>query len=536
MQAGTVLDGRYRLIEPIGAGGFGQVWKAHDPNVDRLVAVKVLTSDAGSRRQVARFAREAAVAGGLAHPNIVTVHDFGSATHNGQTCAYLVMELLPGHPLSAALEGGRLPLPKALDVAACVADALEAAHDAGLTHRDIKPSNIMIRGNGKATVVDFGITKGSDGQHDVTTTGVLIGTPAYMAPEALADTFDPRSDLYSLGCVLYEMVTGHRPFTGTSWHLVHQRIKEQPAPLRTLRPDSPVELERFVARLLAKDPAQRPASAGEVWDVLKEINDRHFGATPPSRGKDIIAHNMDITQAEATDGAIIPLRMTAHNACPACATRTDQRAAQACTTCKAEGREPVDLLIDTPHVRRLRPGDQAGTVDADGHHVQDNARLPLGGDDRQIQHFGRRDGAPVLRHFLRGDDRVGDAGPGPLTARFVLLHPSHGLHPRPFAEQRRQAQLLVRGRHHRVDGAVESGAIPKRHSDPRPAQPQPTERKRSTDSIGGPSRNSEVRDVGVRQIPQQRPQRNRQRRTGRRACTRTTTCRPSTDMLTTARW
>ncbi|MFE9451656.1 protein kinase [Streptomyces sp. NPDC006739] len=104
MQAGAMLDGRYRLIEPIGAGGFGQVWKTYDPNVDRLVAVKVLTGDAGSSRQVARFAREAAVAGGLAHPNIVTIHDFGSAAYNGQTCAYLVMELLPGQPLSSALQ------------------------------------------------------------------------------------------------------------------------------------------------------------------------------------------------------------------------------------------------------------------------------------------------------------------------------------------------------------------------------------------------------------------------------------------------
>jgi serine/threonine-protein kinase len=348
VQEGTVLDGRYRLIEAIGAGGFGQVWAAHDPKIDRLVAVKVLTGDAGSSRQVARFAREAAVAGGLAHPNIVTVHDFGSTTHNGQPCAYLVMELLPGKPLSAALEAGRLPLPKALSVATCVADALKAAHDADLTHRDIKPSNIIIRSNGKATVVDFGITKGSDERHDITTTGVLIGTPAYMAPEALAGTFDHRSDLYSLGCVLYEMVTGRRPFTGTSWHLVNQHLKEQPAPLRTLRPDAPVELERFVARLLAKDPAQRPASAGKVGDVLKEINDRHFGATPPSRGKDV-ATEVLVTRAEATDGAIIPLRITARNACPACATRTDEQAAQSCTTCKGEGR-----IVREQHTYKVR--------------------------------------------------------------------------------------------------------------------------------------------------------------------------------------
>ncbi|MEN8655486.1 protein kinase [Streptomyces sp. 21So2-11] len=339
MQEGTVLDGRYRLIEPIGAGGFGRVWKAHDPKVDRQVAVKILTGDgnADSDRQVARFAREAAVAGGLSHPRIVTVHDFGSALHDGQLYAYLVMRLLPGKSLSAVLEAGRLPLPMALYTAACVADALDAAHEAGLTHRDIKPSNIVVRSSGAASVVDFGITKGSDARHDITTTGILIGTPAYMAPEALSGTFDHRSDLYSLGCVLYEMVTGQRPFTGTSWHLVNQHLNEQPAPLRTLRPDAPMELEQLVSCLLAKDPAHRPTSAEEVYDLLKETSDRHFGDAPPSRGPDI-ASEVCLRPYEATDGAIIPIRLTTHKACPACATREEKNAARACTACTGEGR------------------------------------------------------------------------------------------------------------------------------------------------------------------------------------------------------
>lgn len=341
MQAGTVLDGRYRLIEPVGAGGFGQVWRAHDPRVDRLVAVKVLTSDgsADHDRQVARFAREAAVAGGLSHPHIVTVHDFGSAVHHGRPYAYLVMQLLPGKSLSAALEAGRPPLPTALYTASCVADALGAAHDAGLTHRDIKPSNIMVLPDGEATVVDFGITKGSDARHDITTTGVLIGTPAYMAPEALSGSFDHRSDLYALGCVLFEAVTGRRPFTGTSWQLINQHLKEPPAPLRTLRPDAPVELERLVSQLLAKDPAHRPDSADEVYDLLEEINDRCFGDTSPipSRGADITSE-VHLRPDEATGGAVIPLRMTAHQNCPDCAPAGDETRVMACTTCKGEGR------------------------------------------------------------------------------------------------------------------------------------------------------------------------------------------------------
>ncbi|MEV7003282.1 serine/threonine-protein kinase [Streptomyces sp. NPDC093982] len=151
-------------------------------------SVKVLREDHGADndRQVARFAREAAVAGGLSHPHIVTVHDFGSATYDGRFHAYLVMELLRGKPLSIVLKEGRLPLPDAVRTAVCIADALGTAHGAGLTHRDIKPSNIIVRPNGKATVVDFGITKSSDERHDITTSGVLIGTPAYMASASTA--------------------------------------------------------------------------------------------------------------------------------------------------------------------------------------------------------------------------------------------------------------------------------------------------------------------------------------------------------------
>jgi serine/threonine-protein kinase len=370
-----------------------------DPRVDRKVAVKVLAGDGGADhdRQVARFAREAAVAGGLSHPNIVTVHDFGSAMHDGRLHAYLVMQLLPGKSLSTVLEAGRLPPPKAMDTAACVADALEAAHEAGLTHRDIKPSNI-IRSSSEATVVDFGITRSSDARHDITTTGVLIGTPAYMAPEALSGTFDCRSDMYSLGCVLYEMVTGQRPFTGTSWRLVNQHLNEQPAPLRTLRPDAPAELERLVSRLMAKDPAQRPASA-DVWAALKEINDRYFGSTPPSRGKDI-AHDIDVTPAEAADGAIIPLRITAHKPCPACATRTDEKAARACTTCKGEGR-----LIREQHTYKVRI--TAG--------IRDGQKVRI----RELGGPGKHGGAPgdlyVTVHVI---DR--SAAPDPVHLLFCL--------------------------------------------------------------------------------------------------------------------
>ncbi|CAK7288462.1 protein kinase domain-containing protein [Streptomyces misionensis] len=349
-----MLDGRYRLIEPIGAGGFGQVWKAHDPKVDRLVAVKVLTGDgsADNDRQVARFAREAAVAGGLSHPNIVTVHDFGSALQNGRQYAYLVMELLRGKPLSVVLEGGRLPLPEVLRTAACVADALGTAHQAGLTHRDIKPSNIIVRPNGTATVVDFGITKSSDARHDITTSGVLIGTPAYMAPECFSGTFDHRSDLYSLGCVLYEMITGHRPFTGTSWHLINQHLHEQPAPLLKVRPVIPPELARLVKRLLAKNPDDRPADAFEVMLALREIDRRYYDEDSPSRGPDRYVRSA-VTPRIAAHGAIKGLRLLDLNPCPACASRPS---ADICESCQGTG----EVFVETTHRVRFPPGVRTG--------------------------------------------------------------------------------------------------------------------------------------------------------------------------------
>ncbi|WP_030978332.1 protein kinase domain-containing protein [Streptomyces sp. NRRL S-1824] len=357
MQAGAVLDGRYRLIEPIGAGGFGQVWAAHDPKVDRLVAVKVLSADgsADNGRQVARFAREAAVAGGLSHPHIVTVHDFGSARHDGRLYAYLVMQLLRGEPLSVVLENGPLPLPEVVRTAACVADALGTAHDAGLTHRDIKPSNIVVRSSGNATVVDFGITKGSDERHDITTSGVLIGTPAYMAPECFIGTFDHRSDLYSLGCVLYQMITGKPPFTGTSWHLINQHLNEQPAPLLKLRLATPSELAKLVTRLLAKNPDDRPADAFTVMLTLREIDRRYFDEDSPTRGPDRYVRAA-VSPRTAAFGAVTQLLLTDRYPCPACASTSGAHGTEGCEPCQGVG----EVSAETAHRIRIPPGVRAG--------------------------------------------------------------------------------------------------------------------------------------------------------------------------------
>lgn len=357
MQAGTVLDGRYRLIEPIGTGGFGQVWKAHDPKIDRLVAVKVLTGDGSTDndRQVARFAREAAVAGGLSHPHIVTVHDFGSSLHEGRQYAYLVMQLLLGDPLSTVLEAGRLPLPDVVRTAGCIADALGTAHEAGLVHRDIKPANIIVRPDGTATVVDFGITKSSAERHDITTSGVIIGTPAYMAPECFDGTFDHRSDLYSLGCVLYEMLTGQRPFTGTSWQLINQHLNEQPAPLLKRRLSTPRELADLVTQLLAKNPSDRPTDAFQVMLALREIDRRYYDEDSPSRGPDRYVRSA-VSPQIAAFGAVKGLRLTDLNPCTACTSRPGAHGVEGCESCHGTG----EVFKETTHRIRFPPGVRAG--------------------------------------------------------------------------------------------------------------------------------------------------------------------------------
>ncbi|WP_331760842.1 protein kinase domain-containing protein [Streptomyces sp. NBC_01238] len=321
------------------------------------MAVKVLSEDgsADNDRQVARFAREAAVAGGLSHPHIVTVHDFGSARHDGRLYAYLVMELLRGEPLSVVLEGGRLPLPEVVRTAGCITDALGTAHEAGLTHRDIKPSNIIVRSGGRATVVDFGITKSSDERHDITTTGVLIGTPAYMAPECFSGTYDHRSDLYSLGCMLYEMITGQPPFTGTAWHLINQHLNEQPTPLLKLRSAIPPELAKLVTRLLAKNPGDRPADAFEVMLALREIDRRYSDEDSPSRGPDRYVRAA-VSPWIAAHGAVKGLRLIDRKPCPAYTSRPGAHGAEGCESCQGTG----EVSAETTHRIRFPPGVRAG--------------------------------------------------------------------------------------------------------------------------------------------------------------------------------
>ena len=264
----TVLAGRYELTRALAAGGMGRVWLAHDRVLGRDVAVKTLSYGAGDEDAVERFRREARSTAALSHPGIVTVFDSGT---DGDT-AFLVMELLPGPTLEAYVrERGPLPEDEVVAYASQIAAGLAAAHGAGVVHRDLKPANVMFDAHGVLKIVDFGIARLAHASAArMTATGTVLGSAPYLSPEQVAGRpGDARSDLYALGCVMMTLLTGRPPFEGDNAIAVaHQHVKAPtPAPSER-RPDIDPGLEGLVLDLLEKDPAYRPASAGEVLERL----------------------------------------------------------------------------------------------------------------------------------------------------------------------------------------------------------------------------------------------------------------------------
>ncbi|PCG81610.1 serine/threonine protein kinase [Streptomyces sp. WZ.A104] len=269
-----LIQSRYRLLELIGRGGMGEVWRARDESLGRQVAVKCLKpmgpqhDQAFTRILRERFRREARVAASLQHRGVTVVHDFGE--HEG--VLYLVMELLDGHNLSQLLEENKqhpLPVDHVVDIAEQVADALGYTHRQGIVHRDLKPANIMRLTDGTVKICDFGIARLG---HDIgmtsrlTTTGIAMGTPHYMSPEQISGKeVDHRSDLYSLGCVLYEIATGVPPFDqDDAWAVLVGHRDTRPEPPRTHRAELPGFFDRVVLDLLAKAPDERPADAADL--------------------------------------------------------------------------------------------------------------------------------------------------------------------------------------------------------------------------------------------------------------------------------
>ena len=262
-----VLAERYELLEVLGRGGMGVVYRAHDRVLDRVVAVKVLPLDrAQDPTAVARFEREALAAAALSHRNIVAVFDFGS----DQETRFIVMEYLAGQSLAQCVrERGALAVEVAVDVIAQVAAALAAAHEAGIVHRDIKPANVMLNADGHVKVLDFGIARLTAGV-SLTQTAMVIGSAAYLAPELCRGApADARSDIYALGCVLYELLTGTPPFTGElPAAVVHQHLSAAPRSPRERNPAIPSSLGALCLAMLAKDPALRPQEARALVTAL----------------------------------------------------------------------------------------------------------------------------------------------------------------------------------------------------------------------------------------------------------------------------
>ncbi|HSV67660.1 MAG TPA: serine/threonine-protein kinase [Mycobacteriales bacterium] len=286
----TQLGGRYRLINRIAIGGMGEVWRAEDQLLGRLVAVKVLKAELTTDPTfLARFRTEARTTASLSHAGIASVYDYGEVgldldgdgTEDTST-AYLVMELVEGEPLSAILaREGRLPTQRTLDIVGQAATALEAAHRTGMVHRDVKPGNLLVSPDGVVKITDFGIARVAD-RVPLTQSGMVVGTAQYFSPEqAEGRVVSSASDVYSLGVVAYECLAGRLPFVADSPVTVAiMQIRDVPPPLP---PDVPLPVHRLVAQAMAKDPRRRFGTGGEFAAAIRTVQDGRFGDGPAGR-------------------------------------------------------------------------------------------------------------------------------------------------------------------------------------------------------------------------------------------------------------
>lgn len=281
-QAGGLVGGRFHIMRRIGTGGMGEVYLAEDMRLGRKVALKLLsslyTADTDSTR---RFEQEARAASALNHPNIIIIYDIA----RDGAAQFIVAEFIEGESLRQRLAGARMTVLEVLGVAIQVGDALSAVHEINVAHRDIKPENIMLRPDGRVKILDFGLAKLTNAQlgggdlqgsyMDLVTTrpGVVLGTPGYMSPEqACGERVDWRTDIFSLGVVLYEMITGRRPFEGkTVGEVIASTLSKEPLPLKWHAPEVPNELQEIISPALCKDRQKRNQTAGELIKALSAL-------------------------------------------------------------------------------------------------------------------------------------------------------------------------------------------------------------------------------------------------------------------------
>jgi predicted Ser/Thr protein kinase len=280
--------GQYQILSELGRGGMGVVYRARQPSLNRDVAIKVLPPAlAFDREFVARFEHEARAAAALRHPNIVVIYDVGSQ----DDLHYIVMELVAGEPLDRLLDAGKPLAPeRVLHIARQIAEALDYAHEHGFVHRDVKPANLLVGRKDHVTLMDFGLARAGDAA-GLTRTGMVFGTPGYMAPEQIrGEPVDRRTDLYAFGVVLYELLTGVRPFRrSTPQAVLFAQVNEPPPPMRDAVPDLPDDVEHVILRALAKNPPERYATGAALVDALEQAV---AGAARAAREQTTSAHRV----------------------------------------------------------------------------------------------------------------------------------------------------------------------------------------------------------------------------------------------------